>query len=66
MTKKKVDPKTAALLDRQNELLEQYERQFSRVKRAWNRLVSVKRKLTYVARNIRKAKEETNGNDNLA
>jgi hypothetical protein len=61
MAKKKADPKLEALLERQNLLLGQYERQFSRVKRSFNKLVGVKRQLAYVARAIRKANEGVNG-----
>ena len=55
MTRKRtIDPKRAALLERQEKLRTQFERDYSRMKRAFTRMEKARRSLARLARQLAK------------
>ena len=62
MTRKKtIDPKRLAMFDRQEKLRADYERNYSRMKRAFTRMEKARAALARLARLLAKIDSEANG-----
>jgi hypothetical protein len=62
MTRKKaIDPKRLALLDRQDKLRTQFEKDFARLTRTFHRLEKCRRALARLARQLAKMDADANG-----